>query len=260
MPDGSGLSKSTPIRDVPSETRDRLIVALDFDSVDEAKLLVQKLDGIISFFKVGFRLQMAAGYDELMTYLLATNKRVFADAKMYDIPETVRTAVASAGRRGVSFITVHGDEDILRAAAEGRAGTGIKIFAVTVLTSLSDDALFEMGYRLPAKALVNMRAKKAVACNCDGIIASANDDPDSIRELADNDGLLIATPGIREAGSAKDDQTRIATPDQAIENGADYLVVGRPISGAADPAEKAKQFIALMDEGARRRAARAASS
>lgn len=253
VPDGSGLSKPEVSGDVPHSMADRLIVALDVESAAEARALVEKLDGIISFFKVGFRLQMTEGYDGLLTYLLDSNKKIFADAKMYDIPETVEAAVRRAAKRGVAFITVHGDESILKAAVAGRGDSALKVFAVTVLTSLGDEELQEMGYRLTAKALVNLRATKAVACGCDGIIASANDNPDAIRELAGGDHLLIATPGVRQANSAPDDQKRIATPDQAIENGADYLVVGRPIIAAADPAATARRFIADMEEGQRRR-------
>jgi orotidine-5'-phosphate decarboxylase len=253
MPDGSGFPITKAIRDISTAMADRLIVALDVESVEEAYQLVQKLDGIISFFKIGFRLQITEGFDGLIKHLLDSNKQIFLDAKMFDIPETVETAVQAAARRGVSFITVHGDENILMAAARGRGHSNIKIFAVTVLTSLDDEALTAMGYAVTAKALVQLRAEKAIACKCDGIIASADDKPDAIRELAKTNSLLIATPGVRMPGVAPDDQKRTATPSQAIEYGADYLVVGRPIIKDADPANAARKFIAEMEEGQRRR-------
>ena len=166
---------------------------------------------------------------------------------MFDIPETVGPAVASAARRKIDFITVHGDEMIMRAAVENRGQSNIKIFAVTVLTSLDDADLEAMGYRLGARDLVNLRAKLAVKCGCDGIIASADDNPAGIRELAKMPSLLIATPGIRQADGNKQDQKRTATPAQAIQSGADYLVVGRPIIAAPNPAAAAISFIREME-------------
>ncbi len=248
--------KSAKPRDLPIEMAERLIVALDVDTVAEALHLVRRLDGVVSFFKIGFRLQIAEGFDDLVRQLLASGKKIFLDTKMFDIPQTVETAVRAAAKRGVSFITVHGDEAIVKAAMRGRADSDIKVFAVTVLTSLSDRALKEMGYALTARELVRLRAATAVACGCDGIIASADDKPDAIRALAQHEGLLIATPGIRLSDSPADDQARIATPDLAIENGADYLVVGRPIAAAADPAASAARFIADMNAGQRRRQTR----
>ncbi len=135
----------------------------------------------------------------------------------------------------------------MRAAVKSRGSSKLKIFAVTVLTSLDDAALKEMGYGVSARELVNLRAMKAVECKCDGIIASANDDPNGIRELAQMPSLLIATPGVRLAGGDTQDQKRVATPKEAIESGADYLVVGRPIIAAIDPVAAARQFVAEME-------------
>jgi orotidine-5'-phosphate decarboxylase len=253
MPDGSCRPKPNSRRDVPDTMAERLIVALDVGSVAEAEKLVAALDGVVGFFKIGFRLQIAPGVDRLIDGLRDAGKKIFLDAKMYDIPETVESAVRAAAARGVDFVTVHGDADILKAAVRGRGDSHLKVFAVTVLTSLSDTALANMGYRLTARQLVQLRAATATGCGCDGIIASADDDPDSLRDLANGAGLLIATPGVRFAGSVADDQKRVATPRQAIENGADYLVVGRPIIASADPADAARKFIADMTEGQRLR-------
>jgi orotidine-5'-phosphate decarboxylase len=150
----------------------------------------------------------------------------------------------------VDFITVHGDEQIMRAAVENKGDSDLKIFAITVLTSLDDAALTAMGYKVGARELVQMRAKLAVQSGCDGIIASADDAPNQIRALAASEGLLIATPGVRRKNATADDQKRIATPGEAIASGADYLVVGRPILNAANPATEAEEFIKEMEEAA----------
>lgn len=249
----SGFRRADAKRDLPRDMKDRLIVALDVGSVEEAMDIVQKLDGVVSFFKVGLWLQFAPGVDGLIKLLTRSGKRLFLDAKMYDVPETVARAVATAASRGASFVTVHGDKGIMRAAVNAAMGTNLKIFAITVLTSLDDAAVKEMGYALPAEDLVMLRAKKAVECGCDGVIASADDDPDSIRMLAGNDKLLIATPGIRMPDADRHDQKRVATPREAIENGADYLVVGRPIVAKSDPLQAAMEIIRDMEQGVRSR-------
>jgi len=249
MPDGSALPKATAINDLAMA--ERLIVALDVASIDDAEALVKRLDGIVSFFKIGLWLQFAPGVERLIDNLISGGKKVFLDAKMFDIPETVGHAVAVAARRKVSFITVHGDERIMRAAIEGKGESDIKVFAVTVLTSLDDAALAEMGYGVSALDLVKMRARKAVECKCDGIIASANDNPNEIRRLANMDSLLIATPGVRQSQGEVNDHKRTATPFEAIRNGADYLVVGRPIIEAGNPVAAARSFIEEMEAGKR---------
>lgn len=238
---------ATVIRQVPDAMADRLIVALDVDSLDAAYALVDKLDGVVSFFKIGLGLQFVPKVDDLIASLIARDKKVFLDAKLFDIPETVARAVTVAASRKVSFITVHGDERIMRAATKARGDSDLRIFAVTVLTSLDDAALREMGYGVGAVELVQMRARKAIECQCDGIIASANDNPNQIRRLANMDSLLIATPGVRQSSGDINDHKRSATPAEAIRNGADYLVVGRPIIAAADPVAAARSFIAEME-------------
>ncbi len=222
-------------RNLPPRMADRLIVALDLPDVPAAAAMADRLADAVSFFKIGLGLQFRPGVDALIDRLLAAGKHVFLDAKIYDIPETVGRAVAAAADRGVSFVTVHGDEAIMRAAAAAKSGSALRILAVTVLTSLDDAALRDMGYALGALELVEMRARRAVACGADGIIASADDNPDAIRRLAGSAGLLVATPGIRQSTGDVNDHRRSATPGQAIANGADYLVVGRPIVAAADP-------------------------
>jgi orotidine-5'-phosphate decarboxylase len=247
MPDGFRIPVSEGIRAVPLTMAERLIVALDVPTVPEAHALVAKLSGVVSFFKIGLWLQYEPGFDGLIDSLINAGQQIFLDAKMFDIPETVGHAVAAAARRKVSFITVHGDEAIMKAAISSKGDSNLKIFAVTVLTSLDDAALKEMGYALTARELVVLRAKKAVECGCDGIISSANDNPDNIRLLAGKGSLLIATPGVRQADGDIQDHRRTATPTEAIQSGADYLVVGRPIIGASDPVAAARSFIAEME-------------
>ncbi|HEX4172270.1 MAG TPA: orotidine-5'-phosphate decarboxylase [Acetobacteraceae bacterium] len=237
-------------RDVPTAMADRLIVALDVPTTAAARRLAGQLDGIVSFFKVGLWLLYAPGAERFVDGLIADGKRVFLDAKMYDIGETVRQGVARAVERGVSLVTVHGDPDIMGAAVAGKAGSGrTKVFAISVLTSQNDTSVREMGYALSVPELIRLRVGQAVACGCDGIIASAHDDPNAIRAATGAAHLLIATPGIREPGSEAHDQKRVATPAQAIAQGADYLVVGRPITLADDPAVAAQRIVADMERG-----------
>jgi orotidine-5'-phosphate decarboxylase len=251
MPDGPGFRKMKQKRDIPSKMKDRLIVALDRESVQDAHDVIGHLDGVVSFFKIGLWLQFARGIDDLIASLVSADKKLFLDAKMFDVPETVGRAVSTAAQRGASFITVHGDENIMRAAVDAKGSSSIKIFAVTVLTSLDDAALREMGYALSARDLVLKRAQKAVECKCDGIIASANDNPDQIRLLAGSERLLIATPGIRPPQTDAQDHRRVATPREAIASGADYLVIGRPIVAKEDPKQAALDIIADMELGQR---------
>jgi orotidine-5'-phosphate decarboxylase len=253
MPDGFSHPMTGRSRDLPSDMGQRLIVALDVPSIKEAENLVEKLDGTVSFFKIGLWLAFAEGVDSLIKQLIESKKKVFLDAKMFDIGQTVEEGVARAADRGVSFVTVHGDGRIIESAVRGKRGRDIKIFSITVLTSLSDDDLREMGYRVTAKELVHLRVKQAIHFGCDGIIASADDHPDEIRRIAGNDKLLIATPGIRDADEPADDHQRRASARDAIVRGADYLVVGRPIIKNADPASRAKHIIQEMWEGEKAR-------
>ncbi len=235
-------------RNLPADMAARLIVALDVESIAAAAAMADRLDGVVSFFKIGLWLLFTPGADRLIDTLLGRGNKVFLDAKMYDIPQTVQQGVAAVARRGVSFLTVHGDDAIMRAAVAGRGDSDLKLFAVTVLTSLDDAALHGMGFHVGARDLVRMRAARAAACGCDGIIASADDHPDTIRRLAGAPGLLITTPGIRQSQGSLNDHKRSATPGDAIRNGADYLVAGRPIIEAADPVASARSFIREMEQ------------
>lgn len=236
---------STP-HPLPATMADRLIVALDVPEIRAADAMVETLDGLVSFFKIGLWLAFARGVDGLIDRLIANGKRLFLDAKMFDIGETVAAGVARAADRGVDFLTVHGDPEIMRAAVRGRGTARTRILAVTVLTSLHDADLAAMGYRLTARELVALRARQAVESGVDGVIASAADNPDAIRRAAGAPGLLIATPGIRPIGAVHSDHRRTATPAAAIASGADYLVVGRPITAAPDPRASATRIIADM--------------
>ena len=236
-------------RRVPERIEDRLIVALDVPAIGEARALVEQLDGLVSFFKIGLWLAFAAGFDRLLDDLVASGKKIFLDTKMFDIGETVRQGVARAAERGVSFVTVHGDDHILRAAAAGKAGSDLKILVVPVLTSLDDQGLRELGYRGNVAELIADGARRALPRGCDGIIAAPRDNPNEIRRAADAERLLIVTPGVRLSGAASDDHKRSGTPAEAIAMGADYLVVGRPIVKAADPAAAAAAIVADMRAG-----------
>ncbi len=237
-------------RDVPRNIEDRLIVALDVPTIGEARALAARLDGVISFFKVGLWLAFAAGFDGLIDDLLKRDKKVFLDAKMFDIGETVKQGVARAAERGVSFVTVHGDGEIMKAAVEGRGNSPLKVIAITALTSLDEDGLRQLGYLCGVDELIRLRVERAVACGCDGIIAAPHDNPNEIRRLAGAQSLLVATPGVRLAGASADDHKRAGTPAQAIAAGADYLVVGRPIVKSDDPAAAARRIIDDMESAA----------
>jgi orotidine-5'-phosphate decarboxylase len=233
-------------REVPERIEDRLIAALDVPSIDQARMLIDKLDGLVSFFKIGLWLQFAAGFDGLIDDLVRQDKKIFLDTKMFDIGETVKQGVARAAERGVTFVTVHGDAEIMRAAVEGKGNSQLKILAITVLTSLDQEGLRDLGYTCPLEDLIRRRAQAAIACGCDGIVAAPRDDLKRIRQLDGADRLLIATPGVRLADAASDDHKRPGTPAQAITSGADYLVVGRPIIRSADPVLAARQIIEDM--------------
>ena len=249
-PATASIRTAANARDVPADMAERLIVALDVRNPDDAKELVKKLDGIVSFYKIGLWLLFAEGTDKLIDELIKNGKNVFLDYKMFDIGETVREGVTRVKDRGVKFVTVHGDDEIMKAAVEGKGDCSfLKIFTITVLTSMDDADLKEMGYRLTVKELIELRVRKSLECGCDGIIASAADNPNEIRQLVDNQGLLIATPGIRPIGHQADDHKRLATPAQAIRDGADYLVMGRPIVESPDPASTARMVIEQMKLG-----------
>jgi orotidine-5'-phosphate decarboxylase len=211
---------------------ERLIAALDVPSAAEARALVGTLGDAVRFYKVGLELFSAAGCFELVDWLVGRGNRVFADLKLYDIPETVSRAVANLRSCGASFLTVHGHRLIMQAAAREKGA--MKILAVTVLTSFDQRDLDEMGASKTLEQLVLERARGALEAGCDGVIASGLEAAKLKAEFRDR--LLVVTPGIRPVESRPaDDQKRTVDVAQAFANGADYIVVGRPIRQAADP-------------------------
>lgn len=230
-----------PLPVIPSAIarRERLIIALDVPTIAEAKTLVESLDESVLFYKVGLELFTSGNYFELLDWLSARGKKVFADLKFYDIPETVRRAVANLNGRGVTFATVHGHRSIMQAAAGAKGD--VRILAVTVLTSFDKSDLAEMGATGEVQKLVLSRAKGAVECGCDGVISSGLEAPQI--KAAFGKQLLVITPGIRPVDNkATDDQKRTVDVAQAFENGADYIVVGRPVHKAADPQAAAESI------------------
>ena len=219
--------------------RERLIFALDVSTVEEAKSCVEKLGDSVLFYKIGLQLFMAGGYYELIDWLAARGKKVFVDLKFFDVPETVRLAVGQLRGRKVEFATVHGNDGIMQAAAA--ENTGVKILAVTVLTSLDQGDLNDLGFACDVEKLVLSRAKRAVQLGCAGVIASGLEAPKLREHLGDK--FLIVSPGIRPVENRPvDDQKRTVDVDQAFRNGADYIVVGRPIKNAPDPRAKAEEI------------------
>lgn len=229
----------------PVCARSRLIVALDLPTVEEAEGMVGRLGDAVSFFKIGLWLLHARGIDRLIDRLVDGGKRVFLDCKMFDIGETVREGVRRAAERGASLVTVHGNDDILAAAVEGKGGSAIEVFAISALTSLDDEDLRRMGHACPLSELVELRVRAAMAHGCDGVIAAPRDAA-RIREIAPPDALLLATPGVRPAGSGADDHKRGGTPAAAVAGGADYVVAGRPVVRALDPPAAARAIAAEM--------------
>ena len=241
-PDSNVVSEETL-----AEARRRLIVALDFDTVDAAKELVEKLGDEVEFYKVGLGLQLDGG-DQFARWLKNLNKRVFLDYKYYDIGETIKRAVARAADFGVDFLTVHGVTGILESAVKGRGTSDLKILCVTVLTSMDAKDIQEMGFpiSMTVEDLVVHRARNALKAGVDGVIASAKEVEALKSEF--NNKLMIVTPGIRSAGAEKHDQKRTATPSEAIRAGADYLVVGREITNDHAPVGAAHKIILEMAE------------
>jgi orotidine-5'-phosphate decarboxylase len=227
------------------QVQERLIVALDVAGVQAAASMIAELEGAAHFFKIGLSLQLASGVNSLIRSLIRDGKKVFLDYKYYDVEETLRKAVSRASSVGVSFLTIHGPGNLIRAAVDGKGGSDLKLFTVTVLTSLDAGDIAEMGYpQHSVEELVLFRARKALEAGCDGVIASGREAA-RIREMAGGN-LLVVTPGIRPEGHAAHEQKRATTPSAAIAAGADYLVVGRPITDAANPRSSAEQIIAEM--------------
>jgi orotidine-5'-phosphate decarboxylase len=237
----TATASKTAAPDIIARAREKLIVALDHADVNDASRLVETLGGEVSFYKIGLGLQLGGG-EGLAKSLIAQGKRVFLDYKYLDIEETIRAAVRRAADFGVDFLTVHGVGGVLRAAVEGRGSARLKLLGVTLLTSMDAGEVKEMGFPCNVEELVLARAKKALEAGIDGVIASAHEAA-QIRN-ATTGKLLVVAPGIRPKDSAADDQKRVATPGAAIRLGADYLVVGRPITKAPDPKQAVRAIVA----------------
>ena len=221
---------------------ERLIVALDVPSANEARALAEKLGDAVRFYKIGLELFSADGYFELLAWLAGRGNKVFADLKLYDIPETVRRAVANLSKSGATFLTVHGHRSVMQAAAREKGA--MKILAVTVLTSFDQRDFAEFETKKTVQELVLSRARGAVECGCDGVISSPQEAAALKKEFGNR--LLVVTPGIRPVEKQKDDQKRTADVAQAFRNGADYIVVGRPVRDAADPRAAAEAIQATI--------------
>jgi orotidine-5'-phosphate decarboxylase len=225
--------------------RDRLIVALDMPGVDDARRLVERIGDSAVFYKVGMELAYGGGLP-LVSELAAAGKQVFLDLKLHDIPNTVERATAQAARLGARFLTVHAYPQTMRAAVAGARGSEMQILAVTVLTSYDDADLFDAVYRFGVVETVRRRAEQALELGIDGLVASAGEAVMARQTVGAE--LLLITPGIRPAGGMVGDQKRVATAAEAIRNGADYLVVGRPVTQSPDPRVAAEAIIAEIGE------------
>lgn len=221
-----------PVPAKPIPVRERLIVALDVPSIEDAQALVRSLGDHVQFYKIGLELFMSGQYFQLLNWLQQQGKRVFCDLKFFDVPETVASAMRQLRQHHPDFTTVHGNDAILAAAAREKGD--VKLLAVTVLTSLDRGDLTDLGFQCDPQALVLSRARRALALGCDGVISSGLEAAPLRAHLGA--GFLVVVPGIRPVDNRpEDDQKRIVTPRDAFLNGADYIVVGRPIRQAADP-------------------------
>ena len=222
------------------DARERLIVALDLPSIEAAERTVARLGDTVLFYKIGYQLAFAGGLP-FAAGLIAAGKQVFLDLKLHDIGNTVEKGVQSVAQMGATFLTVHAYPQTMKAAVAGKRGSTLRILAVTVLTSYDDADLAAAGYDMSVGELAAARAQQARDIGIDGLVCSA-EEVAKLRDIA-GPGMVLVTPGIRPAGSASGDQKRIVTPARAIEAGADYLVVGRPVLEAADPKEAAERIV-----------------
>jgi orotidine-5'-phosphate decarboxylase len=228
-------------RDIP--LRERLIFALDVPDAGSARRLVDSLGSAVRFYKLGLELFMAGEYFELLDWMVGKGNRIFVDLKFFDVPATVAAAVRRLRNRGVAFATVHGNQSIMEAAAAAKGDVGI--LAVTVLTSLDQSDLRDLGFECDVEQLVLSRARRALEAGCDGVISSGLE-ARLLRQHIDQ-RLLVVTPGIRPVENRpEDDQKRVVTVEEAFTNGADYIVVGRPIRDAADPRAAAEAIQATI--------------
>jgi len=225
--------------------RERLIVALDVPSVAAAEAMVARLGESVWFYKIGYQLVFAGGLP-FAAGLIATGKQVFLDLKLHDIGNTVAKGVESVAQLGATFLTVHAYPQTMKAAVEGKRGSKLRILAVTVLTSYDDADLAAAGYEMNVKELAAARAAQARDTGVDGLVCSAQEAA-TLRDIV-GPGMVLVTPGIRPTGSAQGDQKRIMSPTHAIDAGADYLVVGRPIVEARDPKAVADAIVAEIEQ------------
>ncbi len=221
---------------------DRLIVALDVETAVEARVLIATLGDAAGFYKVGLEMFTSAGMD-FVRELKSQGHRVFVDLKLYDIGETVKRAVAQVAKVGADFLTVHGSRAVMAAAVAGRGDSSLKLLAVTVLTSFDESDLRQMGYACDLPTLVELRVRNAMDAGIDGVVCSALEVA-RVRAIA-GPGAKLVTPGVRSAGAAAGDQKRVATPAEAIANGADYLVIGRQVTRSSDPRG---EFLKICEE------------
>ena len=224
-------------KEIPAD--ERLIFALDVPDAWRARELAQELDDSVRFYKLGLELLMAGGYFELLDWLAGRGKKIFVDLKFFDVPATVARAVARLNSRGVTFCTIHGNQGIMEAAVAARED--VKVLAVTALTSLDRGDLDDLGFQCDVESLVLSRARRAFEAGCDGVISSGLEAA-KLREHIDR-RLVVVTPGIRPVDNKPtNDQKRVVTVADAFANGADYIVVGRPIRDAADPRRAAESI------------------
>ncbi|GAW85821.1 orotidine-5'-phosphate decarboxylase [Bathymodiolus platifrons methanotrophic gill symbiont] len=224
-------------------TNERLIMALDFPSIAQAQALVEELGDSVVFYKVGMELFMSGDYFAFIEWLKSRNKKIFVDLKFFDIPATVGRAIKALSSKGVDMATIHGNDSIMQAAAKEKGD--LKVLAVTALTSLDRGDLDDLGFQCDVQELVLSRAKRALAIGCDGIVSSGLEVP-KLRENLDHK-LLVITPGVRPVDNrVEDDQKRVVTVEQAFQNGADYIVIGRPIRDAEDSKAMAEKIQAQI--------------
>lgn len=224
--------------------RERLIVALDLPTLKAAEDMVARLGDTVGFYKIGYQLAFAGGLP-FAAGLIAAGKQVFLDLKLHDIGNTVQKGVESVAQMGATFLTVHAYPQTMKAAVEGKKGSTLRILAVTVLTSYDDSDLAAAGYDMSVPELAAARAAQARDMGVDGLVCSP-EEAANLRGIV-NRSMVLVTPGIRPAGSATGDQKRIMTPAKAIQAGADYLVVGRPVVEAGDPKAAADQIVAEIE-------------
>ncbi|QRM30455.1 orotidine-5'-phosphate decarboxylase [Microvirga sp. VF16] len=232
---------SLPTNSASGDIRDKLIIGLDVASVEEARSVVLRIGDAGTFYKIGYQLAYAGGF-EFARELIGQGKKVFLDLKLHDIGNTVEEGVRSVARLGATFLTVHAYPQTMRSAVAGKVGTDLKILAVTVLTSYDDNDLVEAGYApVSAAELVARRAGQARDLGIDGIVCAATE-AERVRSIVGPDRLIV-TPGIRPAGADAGDQKRVVTPAEGIRLGANHLVVARPIVKAADPRAAAEAIV-----------------